>query len=553
MRARRSGPLTGLCAIACTCALLAGACGAPDSDDPEAMAPPPGDALVVEPPSGRDLQPVVLPDFSLMAEPVQGQMRSLHVALMSTIENLATNASELGSAYGEMGKLLMAATYFDAAEACYVNAEVLLPSDRRWPYYLGHIYKAKGPLAKAVTSFERALELEPSDVPTLVWLGETYLAQGQAEAGEPLFGKALAREPDSAAARFGAGRVALARGDHTTALKELEEALALNPRATAIHYPLAMAHRSLGNVGRAQSHLERQGDLEPRPRDPLMRELDELLQSPEAYNVRGGRALDAGNWTAAAEYFRRGLELAPDDASLRHRLGTALFQLGDERGAEEQFERAVRTSPEHTRAQYSLGVLRVARGRHDEAIEHFMTALKYDPGYIQARSQLAGVLGRTGRADEALAEYTRVLEMDPTQQEAAFGYAMTLVRLHRYQEARNRLADDMARYAEQPRFAHSLARLLAAAPDDRVRDGHRAQRLVDRLLEQEQTLELGETTAMMLAELGEYDQAAAVQRDVLAAAEQAGLADVVQRLGRNLRLYERGEPCRTPWTAEELP
>ena len=131
---------------------------------------------------------------------------------------------------------------------------------------------------------------------------------------------------------------------------------------------------------------------------------------------------------------------------------------------------------------------------------------------------------------------------------------MTLVRLERYEEARTRLSADSERYPDHPLFAHALARLLSAAPDDQVRDARLAQQLIERLLEQQQTIELGETTAMMLAELGEYGQAAAVQRDVLAAAQQAGLAGgVVARLEVNLARYERGEPCRTPWTPEELP
>ena len=111
----------------------------------------------------------------------------------------------------------------------------------------------------------------------------------------------------------------------------------------------------------------------------------------------------------------------------------------------------------------------------------------------------------------------------------------------------------MGRFPDQPVFAHALARLLAAAPDARVRDGARARAITEALLATEQSLDLGETIAMTLAELGEFAQAVAVQRDGLAAAEQAGLDDVVTRMAVNLRRYERGEPCRTPWTAGELP
>ncbi|PYR26714.1 MAG: hypothetical protein DMF98_08100, partial [Acidobacteria bacterium] len=62
--------------------------------------------------------------------------------MTATIER-PENAADLGAAYGELGKLLMAATYFDAAEVCYLNAQTLAPIDMRWPYYLGHLDKAK--------------------------------------------------------------------------------------------------------------------------------------------------------------------------------------------------------------------------------------------------------------------------------------------------------------------------------------------------------------------------------------------------------------------------
>src|SRR4029079_7555028 len=110
----------------------------------------------------------------------------------------------LASAYGEMGTLLMAATNFEAAEPCLINAQTLTPNDRQWPYYLGQLYKAKGPLAKSIASFQRVLQLAPDDVPALVYLGAAYLQQGNADAAAPLFAKALSIRPDSAAGGFGA-------------------------------------------------------------------------------------------------------------------------------------------------------------------------------------------------------------------------------------------------------------------------------------------------------------------------------------------------------------
>jgi tetratricopeptide (TPR) repeat protein len=128
---------------------------------------------------------------------------------------------------------------------------------------------------------------------------------------------------------------------------------------------------------------------------------------------------------------------------------------------------------------------------------------------------------------------------------------MALVRLKRYEEARDRLADAVKTYPDQPGFAHALARLLAAAPDARVRDGRRSMTLMQELLKTQRTLEMAQTMAMTFAELGQYEDAVTWQRDALAAATQAGRRDLTARLQENLTLYESRQPCRTPWRDDD--
>ena len=539
----------GAAVVACGC--LAAGCQSPQRQPPTAPAAE-ASGSTLDPQPGLGLQPVIVPDFSSMEAPVRRQMEAQFGSLQTVVANRGSAPADLAAAYGQMGKLLMAATFLDAAEACYLNAQILAPNDARWPYYLGHVYRGKGPVERAVASFERALELTPDDVTTMIWLGESELTAGHADVAEGVFAKALASRPSVAAAWFGAGRAALANREYRRATDQLTRALELAPQATKIHYSLAMAYRGLGDTAQAEAHLALQGEVETRPPDPLMREIDVLLQSAEAYNIRGGVALDAGRWEEAAAAFRKGLELAPDDASLGHRLGTALYQMGDVRGAMEQFERVLRTSPDYPQSHFSLGVLLGEAGRYPEALEHLSAALTSDPNHVEARVQFASTLARLGRPDEALVQFSRALESDPTNTEAAFGRAMTLVRLRRYAEARDRLVEGLNARADQPMFAHALARLLAAAPDDGVRDGRRALQLVDQLIKGQQTIELAETTAMALAEVGRYQEAVAVQRDALTAATDAALPLVQRRITENLRLYESGRPCRTPFADDEL-
>ena len=518
----------------------------------EAASSPASDAVLL-PPEGQGLLPVAMPDYEQMAEPVAEQMRTYRTAVRVRLEAAATEPEALGDAYGRLGMLLLAATYVDAAEASLRNARTLLPDDVRWPYYLGRVHEADGDLEASVASYRRAVELRPDDLAARVLLANVLFTAGELDAAERMYSQAVERHPDAPAALVGLGRVALARREYADAVARFEQGLAAAPWANAVHYQLALAYRGLGDTERAEAHLQLQGDVEAVPPDPLRQELDELLESANAYNIRGGRALDAGNYRAAADLFRRGLDLDPHDPSLRQRLGVALFQSGDIAGATQQFERVVRTTPEHTEAQFSLAVVLADQGRHREAIEHFSTVLEHDPAYIQARVQLAEALARAGRPEEAVSHYDRVLALDPSRQEAAYGAAMAYVRMERYDAALDRLERGLDANPEDRMFQHALARILASAPDDRLRDGERAMALLEPLLAEAPDLSLGETTAMALAELGLYSQAAAVQRDILEAARRGGLAEAVERMTGNLALYEAGRPSRTPFTRAELP
>ena len=492
-------------------------------------------------------RPTELPDVSRMAVPVRQQLQAQFDRLAGVRADPTASAMQRAGAFGDMGKLLLAAEAFGDAEPYFVNARALAADDVRWTYYLAHVHRLKGESLRAAALFQETLQHEADDVPALVWLGTLYLDQGRPDAAEPLFARALGRAPGVAAAHLGLGRVALDRREFTRAIEHLERALTLERRATAVHYPLAMAYRAVGNLAQAESHLRQRGDVDIGPPDPLMQELADLLRSPVAHENRGERALAAGDFAGAVLQFRRGLELAPDSLSLRQKLAMARSLAGDVPGAVQELEEVLRRAPEFPEAHYSLGVLLLGAGQLDQAIERFATAVRGDPGYLAARLQLANALRQRGRLEPALGQYAQLIERDPRIAEARLGHAITLVRLKRYQEARRQLADAVKQFPNRPDFVNALARVHAAAPDSRVRDGQAARTLAQQLVSRGMTVEAGETMAMALAELGEFEEAIRWQRDAIAAATRAGLGGLATRMTRNLRLYERRQPCRTPW------
>ena len=130
---------------------------------------------------GLVLRPVPLPDLSQMAPSAQQQIRTQHAALMAMASAKTTALADLSLAYGEMGKLLMAAhTQRRPRPRCSTHK----PSTRA---------SSAGPItspicietrasSKSRTLFERALQLRPDDMAALVWTGDVYLSAGLDEA-----------------------------------------------------------------------------------------------------------------------------------------------------------------------------------------------------------------------------------------------------------------------------------------------------------------------------------------------------------------------------------
>jgi tetratricopeptide (TPR) repeat protein len=259
-------------------------------------------------------------------------------------------------------------------------------------------------------------------------------------------------------------------------------------------------------------------------------------------------ALGRGDWPVAIAAFRKGMEMAPDEPTMRHRLATALAVSGDVDGAIAQFREVVRRSPAFARSRLSLGVLLESTGERQEALAQLSAAADLDPDFAEAHLRLAEVLREAGRAREARSRFERVLTIDPHSTEGRLGLAILLTHQGEAAAARERLEQGLRLKPGEVRFAHALARLLAASPDGSVRDGNRALALAEALsAEGLLGIDRAETRAMALAELGRFDEARAEQQTALAAAQRAGAVPLTDRLTAGLRSYEDRRPLRDPW------
>jgi hypothetical protein len=97
------------------------------------------------------LRPVALPDVSV-AEPVQRQLRERFGSLTQKLRNSSTPQAELAEAYGDLGRLLLAARLGSAAGAARAGAGAARPA---LAYHLGHVTLLVGDRAQAINAFEQ--------------------------------------------------------------------------------------------------------------------------------------------------------------------------------------------------------------------------------------------------------------------------------------------------------------------------------------------------------------------------------------------------------------
>ena len=113
---------------------------------------------------------------------------------------------------------------------------------------------------------------------------------------------------------------------------------------------------------------------------------------------------------AAADAFRRAIELDSANPYASRMLGFCLFQLGDMSAAEQAVRRAVKLAPTDAKSQILLATVCYKMGRKSEAESHFKAAINADPMLSEPYYNLALLCSRDRRIEDARTYYQQALE-----------------------------------------------------------------------------------------------------------------------------------------------
>ena len=211
---------------------------------------------------------------------------------------------------------------------------------------------------------------------------------------------------------------------------------------------------------------------------------------------------------------------------------------------------AAQTTDPRATALVSEATALSLQGDFEPAVVKLREAREISPGDVRILFQLASVLTSQGRLEEAGPVFAEVVALDPRNSAARRGEITALLFAGRYSDARLKLEEGLTALPRDGQLAHTLARLCATAPLDKVRNGELALQLALKVYEIRKTYETGETVAMAYAETGRFDEALEIQRDLIDQAEKAGESARVEALRERLLSYLRNEPWRAASPAE---
>ena len=179
--------------------------------------------------------------------------------------------------------------------------------------------------------------------------------------------------------------------------------------------------------------------------------------------------------------YDKALALKPDHVAALTNRGNALQQLQRHDEAIDSYRAALALRPDHAaslnnlgNAHYRLGAALKDQGKLEQAVANFRRALSYRPEYAEAHNDLGVALKDQDKLEEAIASYRQALSLRPDLAEVHFNLGVAL-------KAQGKREEAMASYDKalslQPdfveaRWASAVSRIpIAYGPGDAPSDG----------------------------------------------------------------------------------
>lgn len=381
------------------------------------------------------------------------------------------------------------------------------PRSQMFHFMLGMGYLQAHELELALGSFKEAVHLDQSNAQAVAAVADTLVKLGRIPEALEHFSAANELDDKSADMHFRYAEALLRAGQPEEAVTHYRKALGAFPDFAVVHLRLAQVLKQLNRKDEAAPYFE-----------------------------------------SASQLLKQSLGRKPDDADVHFRLGSVYLHTDRYSEAVTEFREALRLKADHTEAMVNLAAALEAQNELAEAEALLKRAISFPGVTAEAWQGLGVLLNKRGAINEAIAAYEKAIEIDPARISAIQELTGYYLGNRRIADARRILEIGAKNSPNNVVFHNMLAKLLATAPNDLLRNGKLAleHALQANTLMGDKDPSVLATLAAAHAETGDFAKAIEIANRAIELAKAANQNDLAAAIGAQLEGYRRGQPVRDP-------
>ena len=219
----------------------------------------------------------------------------------------------------------------------------------------------RGEFDLAISEFERALQLDAANVNVYNSLGVCFGVLGKLSKAKAAFRSAIELDPGEYMAVYNLGQVNLLEGDRHLALEHFKKADSMQAGVFEIVFQTGKLYLEKGILEKSRAYLEQAATLNP--------------DGSQVYRYLGECHSALGNSAEAVDAYQKAVRVNPSDATSLSALGCLLDERGDNPEIAMMFCReSVDLAPENALFRHRLGTLYLKHDRLQKALKEFRKA-----------------------------------------------------------------------------------------------------------------------------------------------------------------------------------
>lgn len=447
--------------------------------------------------------------------------KNAYIKVIALRENYMEAYSALCIILLKLGELENTVKY--AKQASEIDKENYI-----YDFIIGTAYMKNKEFNKALESLKIALKKSPKNMGTLNSLGTCYMALGNSAESIKTYEKALEIYPENPTAYFNIGSAYQIQQNHEKACEYLKKAVELDEDESFLT-ALAMSEVKLGKYDSALKHYKQLAVLCPGKENykyNIVTCYEALGEYQTAITMLEGMVyvnpkfilpaqklaslyIKTNQLNKAKDIYDKILLKNKVTAEVLHQYAILSSSLCDTDTAEKMLKKVIKMNPNIAKAHKDLGIIYLNKRLFDYAEDEFQTALKLAPNDFEILFEYGNFLYSISKNQEADRYYGEALEVEPDNVLALTFMGLNKLVLNKLDEAYDYIMKAVKNEPHHEYVQFCAGRILYARGEY-----EEAKRYLVHAVEQNPDIETQNTLALTYFELGEYQQALNIFKNI---------------------------------------